>query len=731
MKLLATLPVALCIANPAYAQVSAAPQNAAPSDKDNVDFSADQLNYDSQTDVVTASGDVRMAREGNRLRADKVIWNRKSGEVRAEGNVTIVNPGNDTAYGDSIVLTDTLKDGMVENLLIVLNDGGRLVAQRGTRQAGTSRLDMAAYSPCRVEDDDGCPKEPVWKITAVSVTHDPVKNRISYKNARLELFGIPLLALPGLSHPADLRGGSGLLVPDVRYTRTNGLEASVPYYFLIDRNRDFTVTPHVYTNALPSIEVKYRALNGKGAYQVGGFLTYGSRSDASGIGIASQRDIRGFIDANGRFQLDPRWSVTGAVRVASDRTVARRYDISRDDRLRSMIDLERVTRNSYFSVAGWAFQTLRTGDSQGQIPIALPVMDYRKRVSDPWLGGQAEFQLNSMALIRAKGQDTQRAFGGARWDLRRVTDGGQEILLTGYARADVYHSDQVNLTTTIPYRGTRGWNARVISAAAVEARWPLIGSFLEGTQRLTPRVQIVASPSTPNLRVPNEDARAVDLEDSNLFALNRFAGYDRWEDGTRMTYGVDWAYDAPGFSIQSNIGQSYRLTSKSTLFPDGTGLTNRTSDIVGRTTMKIKRLVSLTHRYRLDKDNFAIRRNEVDATIGTDRTYAVASYLRLDRNIGPQLEDLQDREEVRLGGRVQISRFWSVFGSTIIDLTDRREDPISLADGFDPVRHRLGIAYEDDCLTLGLTWRRDYGATGDARRGNSYLLRLSFRNLGR
>ena len=42
-----------------------------------------------------------------------------------------------------------------------------------------------------------------------------------------------------------------------------------------------------------------------------------------------------------------------------------------------------------------------------------------------------------------------------------------------------------------------------------------------------------------------------------------------------------------------------------------------------------------------------------------------------------------------------------------------------------------GVAYEDDCLKFGFTWRRDFDATGDARRGNSYQLELSFRNLGR
>ena len=105
--------------------------------------------------------------------------------------------------------------------------------------------------------------------------------------------------------------------------------------------------------------------------------------------------------------------------------------------------------------------------------------------------------------------------------------------------------------------------------------------------------------------------------------------------------------------------------------------------------------------------------------------------MKLNRRIGPQLEDLRDREEIRLGGRVAIGKFWSVFGSTTIDLTSAVEDPLSTANGYQPVRHRLGIAYTDDCLDLGITWRRDYDTLGDSRAGNSFLLRLVFRGLGR
>jgi LPS-assembly protein len=334
-------------------------------------------------------------------------------------------------------------------------------------------------------------------------------------------------------------------------------------------------------------------------------------------------------------------------------------------------------------------------------------------------------------LYRPEGQDTQRAFASATWQRRGITPLGQELVLTAYARGDVYHATDTLLTQTVSYRGDEGWSSRFIGAIAADLKWPFVGEFLGGTQRFTPRVQFVASPPTENLAIPNEDARSVDLEDSNLFALNRFPGYDRWEDGVRVTYGVDWEFERPGVSVTATIGQSYRLNNRASILPPGTGLSDRFSDIVGRTTVQIGRLVNFVHRFRLDKDTLAPRRNEVDATVGGRRTYATIGYLRLNRNIDPSIEDLRDREEIRFGGRIGFARYWSIFGSTVVDLTDRREDPLSLADGFEPVRHRLGILYNDDCIELGLTWRRDYETSGDARRGNTFLIRVALRNLGR
>lgn len=730
----AGLALALLIPLPALAQEgSPAPETASDAGQAprEIAFEANEVSYDSDTDVVTASGDVLLRSEGQSVRADNVSWNRTSGQIVATGDIRFVDEDGNQLFTDRLELTDELKAGAMNNLLLAFREGGRLAAERGSRsEDGDIVVERASYSGCPVVDEEGCPKEPSWRLTARRVVYDADAKRIRFYGAYLELFGKRVLPLPGMSLRSDGGATSGFLIPDIGLTASNGIELTESYYWRIADNKDLLLTGYAYTETVPMVSAQYRQLTDKGAFQITGYLTYGTRIPLGAQEPTEEKDLRGYLFANGRFQLDPNWSVSGSVRVASDRTFLRRYDISRDDRLRSTVNIERIDDDSYFSVAGWATQAVLVPQPQGLVPIALPVIDYRQRIEDPLLGGTIEIQANSLAITRTAGQDTQRAFTRAEWNLRRITALGQEVTFTALVRGDVYHSDENLTTVTESYRGDPGWQARGIAIAAVDVRWPLVGSFMGGTQVFSPRVQLVASPEIRNLEIPNEDARAIDLEDSNLFALNRFPGYDRIEDGARVTYGADWQLDFPNWRIKANIGQSYRLTDKPTLFPNGTGLTEQFSDWVGRTEVRYKDFLKFTHRYRVDKDNFAVRRNEIDATLGSDRTYVELGYLRLNRDIDIGFEDLQDREELRAAGRVAFAKYWSVFGSAVVNLTNRDEDPSFTSDGFEPLRTRLGIAYEDDCMEFGVTWRRDYVAVADADRGNSFRIYFSLKNLG-
>ena len=701
------------------------------SERDLIAFEADELHYLEDDETVIAIGNVVLRQENESVRADEVSWNRTSGTIIATGNVRLIDKDGNQLFTEFVELTDNFKTGAMEEMLLALREGGRLAADSGARNAdGSVTLEHATYTACLVEDSHGCPKNPSWRITAREVVYNAETRRVSFKGAHLELFGVVRVPLPGLKMKTDAQATSGFQIPDFRLSPSNGVEISDSYYLRIADNRDLMATAYFYTQAPPMGSMQYRALTEKGAYQITGYATSSKRISIFGATPTERNAFRGYLFANGRFQLSPHWSVTGSVRRASDRTFMRRYDISDDDRLRSTVNIERIDKNSYLSIAGWATQTLRVGVDQGQVPLALPVIDYRRRIADPVLNGKVELQVNSLAIIRNRGQDTQRAFARAQWDMRRLTAMGQEVTLTALVRGDVYHSRQNQLTPTEIYRGEPGWKTRGIAVGAIDVKWPFVGRALGGTQVLTPRLQLVASPPIDNLLVPNEDARAIDLEDSNLFALNRFPGYDRIEDGIRFTYGLDWQLERPGWRIKTTIGQSIRLSNEPTILPDGTGLTNRTSDIVGRTELRFHDFVKFVHRFRLDKDNLAVRRHEFDAIVGDHRTYFEIGYVNLSRDISRTIEDLEDREEVRLAGRVAFARYWSLFGSAVVNLSSRNADPVFGSDGFQPLRSRLGAAYQDDCLDISLTWRRDYVTTGDARRGNSFQVHFALRKLG-
>ena len=696
-----------------------------------IGFEANNLAFDQAANTVTASGNVVLISGDQSLNADRVSWNRTTGQIMASGGVRLIDKDGNQLYAEQLQLTDELQAGAMQNLLIAFRQGARLAAEQAQRdENGNIAIDRAAYSPCPVVNMDGCPQSPSWRLTAERVIYDDAAKQIRFQGAWLELFGARILPLPGFALSSNGSAASGLIIPDIAFTTSNGVELTDSYYLRLAENRDLKLSGYVYTAAAPMVSAQYRHLLRQGAFQLTGYATYGQRIQLSSTNPLAENDLRGYFSGNGQFQLGPNWTLKGSLRLASDRTFLRRYDISREDRLRSTISAERIDADSYLSISGWATQALLVNTPQGQVPLALPLIDYRRRLTDPLLGGTVELQANTLAITRSSGQDTRRAFTRAQWDLRRITPWGQEVTLTAMVRGDVYHSDDNALNLTESYRGTAGWQARGVALGAIDVKWPLIGNFLGGTQTVTPRVQLVAAPDIRNLSIPNEDARAIDLEDSNLFALNRFPGYDRVEDGARVTYGADWQINFPGLRIHTTVGQSYRLTDKPTLFPDGTGLTEQFSDFVGRTEVRYRDFLKVTHRFRLDKDNLAIRRAEIDATVGSDTTYLEVGYLRLNRDIDLASEDLQDREEVRAAGRFAFARHWSVFGSAVVNLTDRNEDPTFISDGFEPLRTRLGIAYTDDCLELGFAWRRDYIQLADAQSGNSFRLYFNLRNLG-
>ena len=140
------------------------------SEGDRVDFEADRVEYRENEDTVVAEGNVLLKRDQQSVRADTVTWNSETGRIVATGNVRMVDQDGNQLFTEQVELTDELKTGAMQNLLLALREGGRLAAASGRRmEDGRILLSQAAYTGCEVEDRNGCPKEPTWRVTAGEV----------------------------------------------------------------------------------------------------------------------------------------------------------------------------------------------------------------------------------------------------------------------------------------------------------------------------------------------------------------------------------------------------------------------------------------------------------------------------------------------------------------------------------------------------------------------------------
>jgi LPS-assembly protein len=712
------VPLLLLSAAPSALAQTAPPALAAPAQDPMVDFAADSISYDVNSDVVQARGNVVVRRDGYTLTADSVDYDRKTGLVTASGNVVVTDPDGNKSEAQTLSLTDRLRDGITDNLKLFLADGARLAALSGKREGDDFSLDRAVYSPCIVCTEDGR-ERPLWRIKAVKVERDGETKRIRYTDATLEFFNVPVAYLPFLSHPdPTVPRASGFLVPDFAQTRALGVSASVPYYFALKPWRDITVRPTFYTGERPVLGGQYRERFRSGGLQVDGSITYAPSIDVFGL-QRSDENFRGHMFLRGNLEHGTKWRSTFQVDLTTDDTYLRRYDISNVDTLRSFYRVERVGAQSYFAANLWAFQGLRRTNRPGLSPVVLPQIDYIWTSNADRLGGRFSVQGHSGMIFRTDGMDNQRLIGIGQYELPFTNKLGMRVTATGRLRGDVYHADQNDRPDDIVYAGRDGTSGRFLPLAALEVRWPLGASGFGGFQTLEPVVQFIATPKPNNvLDIPNEDSRSIDLDETNLFSLNRFTGFDRYEGGSRITYGVRYTLDSGRLRVDTQIGQSYRFDAQSTAFPTGTGLSGKFSDIVGRTDVRFGDFVDVIHRYRVDKSTLAVRRNEIDTVFRRKSWELALGYSRLNRNIG--IEDLEDREEARLSGRVRLSKYWSLSASTIQDLSGGRN----------PIRDSIGLEYEDECFLIGLTWRKNYTEDRDFRRGSTYLFRIALKTLG-
>jgi LPS-assembly protein len=267
---------------------------------------------------------------------------------------------------------------------------------------------------------------------------------------------------------------------------------------------------------------------------------------------------------------------------------------------------------------------------------------------------------------------------------------------------------------------------RVMPTIGLEYRYPFISVQSWGTQTIQPIAQVILRPNETQIgKFPNEDSQSLLFDDTNLFKVDKFAGYDRIEGGGRANVGVQYTtqFNRGGF-ISAVFGQSYQLFGTNSFAAgDNTntglnsGLDTDRSDYVSRLSYQPDRIYTFTTRFRFDHDTFEVRRFEAEANAHFDRWTVSALYGQYDAQ--PALGFLTRREGVLASGSFKLDQNWLVSGAIRYDIDAR-----SIAGT------QFGIGYIDDCMIIAMNYMTNYVYSGNVTKDQRIMLQLTLRTLG-
>ena len=677
-----------------------APETAAVAKGTRVDVVADRLAYDGKTEIATATGLVRLTYGPYVLTATRVVYDMKRGKFSANGSIVLREPNGNVLEADFAELDDKFREGFARHVKALLTNDVTITARYARRyENGVTIYEQASYTACKTCIDEG--GRPLWQIVAREAKHDMEEHTIYYRDAKLEIGGVPVLYTPYLAYPdPTVKRRSGFLLPSF-HGGAFGFGVTTPYFWAVAPDKDLTFSPMWTTQQGVLADLEWRQRLKSGIYSVRG---YGIRELDPGDTSAGDGPWRGALRTRGSFTINDAWSWGWDGTLVSDRSFLDDYDLDDRDMAVNTVQATRLADRNYAKVQAIQYRTLTEGEEQDVLPVVLPFVTANYIFDDLVAGGELSFAFNAYSLKRedadtrfALGTEQTHAVAIGKWQRQMISDGG--VVLTPFSelRSDLYVSGNV------PGSAESGdADTYLRPSAGFDMRMPFISSRESSQNVLTPVFQMIAAPAEQRPGdTGNEDAITLNFDTTSLFLSDRFTGFDRYEGGVRANAGLTYTLmQSGGGFLRASFGESFHVAGENS-FAAGSGLDGTSSDLVGAVALQMNENVTFGYQARVEEDLSRINVQEASLGLTFDRISGSLSYADIAEaaNYGRPA----DEEQVWGDSKYMLGEAWSLFGSFRYDIEDNHF-----------MEKTIGVMFECDCMNAQLSYsqnREDEGGT--------------------
>jgi LPS-assembly protein len=665
----------------------------------NISITSDQATLGADGNA-TLNGNVEVRQGEREIRANELEYNTNNNSMHSDSHIDYQDPlVHVTGTGGSYSPQAGAEFRSAEFDL-------RQRAARGAAQEmsltpdGTIHLRGVTFTTCPLRDQS-------WQMKAESIVLDTNDKVGTGRDAHIDFLGVPLVYLPWVSFPLSTERQSGFLFPGIGNTSINGAQLSVPYYWNIAPNADFTFQPIYYTKA--------------GA-DLGGDLRFLTQNQRGELDWNYLPDDPAFGGSRSRVQLTDVAELPDDIRLGvnaenvSDTTYFE--DFSNGPEGASTAFLERRATLSYrsenWSIDGEAqqYQTvdytlLQADRPYARVPRIAVDSDYAVGPE-----GLLHYGFDSEVVDFQHSEEPDIVTTGWRMDV--MPQAALDLTGAGYflRPAFAWRVTQYELDTLGPGQLERS-PSRSLPIASVDSGLQFerpSGSHDQRKLTLEPRILYVDVPYRNQEQLPVFDTAVPDLNPVELFRTNRYVGADRVSDGDELSAGItSRLLDAENGRqfISATLGQTYYFQSPRVTLPGEIPITGKRSDVVAQLALTAFQDWSADAGVQWDPQNERSERTLVNLQYKPAPNAVVNFAYRYERFITaeevyqgvPQLIQ-QGFDQLELSGAWPIKRNWNVFVRDVYSLRDPGVDHSTELERF------AGFEYRACCWRIRLGARR-------------------------
>ena len=652
--------------------------------------------------------------ENNNIYLENFEYSTENNFFKSTGKIKIEDSKNNS-YNFSQIYIDEKKREIIgadikaflnqESFKIHTDNKPRVFANTVKIDNQSSEFTKSIFTLCDYRKKDKCPP---WSLNASKMTHNKKNKTIYYDNAVIKVYDLPIFYLPKLSHPdptVDRR--SGFLPPSFSDTKNLGAGLQIPYFWNLDKDKDFTLKSRLFASEHPLFSGEYRQafqnsdLIADFGYTEGYKNTSTTKKSGNKSHFFSQfvKKFKGKNGSDNELKL--------SLQKVSNKKYLKLYKIKNNlvnyenDTLENSLNFSHENEDFFLGLQASAFEDLTENNTNDEFEYILPdiILDKNLLSSDKF--GYADLQSNLIFHNFETNKFTKFLINDIDWNYKQFNfSSGLQGRLLGKFKNVNYEAKNTSIykdETTHEMFGAIGYLSEI----------NLFKKIRDNSKSfLTPKMLLRYAPG--HMR---EETSKTRLNHSNVFTLDRLNTNKNFESGLSATLGFDYELEEPDKKFDFSIAQIINEQENPDM-PASSSLDQRFSDVVGYSQLEMNDNLRLNYNFALDQNYGQLNYNELGVNLDFNPIKFDFSYLQ-------EKEHLGDQEYFKSKINFAQNKYGLFSAETKRNLITNSAE-----------YYNLSYEYTNDCLRAGLVYRREFYNDSELEPEDSLMFKITLTPFG-